>query len=106
MRFSRKQKPERDRENQRKSLEDELLTVEALLLAVSRRGEVLSVIEAAADVDDAREKLQALLGVGWIGATAVLDLQFRRLSAREREKIMQRRDELIRERQNLPSEGA
>jgi DNA gyrase/topoisomerase IV subunit A len=106
MRFRRKQASEQDREARKRSLDEELILVEARLLAVSRRGEVLSLIEAAEDVDEAREKLQTLLGVDWVGATAILDLQFRRLSAREREKIIERRDGLIRERRNLSNEGA
>ena len=49
----------------------------------------------------AADKLQELLGIDEVGASAILDLQFRRLSARERKKLIEDRDQLIRERQRL-----
>jgi len=90
-----------EREDQKRNLDEAIVMAEVRLLGISRRSEVLSVIETAKDVDEAREKLQALLGIGWVGATAILDLQFRQLSVREREKLLEDRDQLVRERQSL-----
>jgi len=101
MRFRRKKDQAQEREDQKKSLDEAIIMADVRLLGVSRRSEVLTVIETAEDLDEAREKLQALLGIDWVGATAILDLQFRRLPAREREKLLDHRDELVRERRNL-----
>ena len=101
VRLGRKEDQAQEREDQKKNLDEAIVMAEVLLLGTSRRSEVLGVIETAADVDEAREKLQALLEIDWDGASAILDLQSRRLSAREREKLMENRDRLVRERQQL-----
>ena len=101
MRLSRRKDRAQEREDQKRNLDEAIVMSEVRLLGVSRRSEVLGVIETAADVGEAREKLQELLGIDSVGASAILDLQFRRLSAREREKLIEDRDQLVRERQRL-----
>src|SRR5690606_13402959 len=57
------------------------------LKALDQLDAVIALIRAAADVDAAREGLMALLDVDEVQATAILNLQLRRLAALERKKI-------------------
>ena len=52
MRLSRKTDRTQKREDQKRNLDEAIVMSEVRVLGVSRRSEVLSVIEAAADVDD------------------------------------------------------
>ena len=47
--------------------------------------------------DEARTSLRALLGISDLGATAVLDLQLRRITKSARRRIVEDRDEMRRE---------
>ncbi len=64
------------------------------LKALDALDEVIALIRASATVDDARTGLMELLGVDEIQATAILDMQLRRLAALERQKIIDEYDEL------------
>jgi DNA gyrase subunit A len=64
------------------------------LKALDALDEVIALIRASATVDDARTGLMALLEVDEIQATAILDMQLRRLAALERQKIIDEYDEL------------
>jgi DNA gyrase subunit A len=65
-----------------------------LLKALDALDAVIALIRASATVDDARTGLMALLEVDEIQATAILDMQLRRLAALERQKIIDEYDEL------------
>ncbi len=64
------------------------------LKALDALDEVIAVIRASATVDEARTGLMELLDVDEIQATAILDMQLRRLAALERQKIIDEYDEL------------
>jgi DNA gyrase/topoisomerase IV subunit A len=80
----------RDAERQRLKLLD------AMVSAFERRREVFDVIEQSATADVAQRALTELLGVDEICAMAILDLQARRFAMRERQRIVEERDELRR----------
>ena len=65
-----------------------------LLKALDALDEVIALIRASATVDEARTGLMALLEVDEVQATAILDMQLRRLAALERQKIIDEYDEL------------
>ena len=58
-----------------------------LLIAIGNLDEVIQTIRQAADADDARSQLMTRFGLTEIQATAILDMQLRRLAALERQKI-------------------
>jgi len=58
-----------------------------LLIAIGNLDEVIRTIREAADADDARAQLMSRFGLTEIQATAILDMQLRRLAALERQKI-------------------
>jgi DNA gyrase subunit A len=62
--------------------------------ALDALDEVIALIRASKTTDEAREGLKSLLDIDDIQATAILDLQLRRLAAMERQKIMDRLSEL------------
>jgi DNA gyrase subunit A len=64
------------------------------LKALDALDEVIALIRASATVDDARTGLMALLEVDELQATAILDMQLRRLAALERQKIIDEYDDL------------
>ncbi len=61
--------------------------LEGYMVALKNLDEVISVIRAASDVDAARAKLMKRFKLTELQATAILDLQLRRLAALERKKI-------------------
>lgn len=61
--------------------------LEGYLVALKNLDEVISIIRGASDVDTARSKLMKRFKLTEIQATAILDLQLRRLAALERKKI-------------------
>jgi DNA gyrase subunit A len=64
------------------------------LKALDALDEVIALIRASATVDDARTGLMGLLEIDELQATAILDMQLRRLAALERQKIIDEFDEL------------
>ena len=58
-----------------------------LLIAIANLDEVIRTIREAADADDARSQLMTRFGLTEPQATAILDMQLRRLAALERLKI-------------------
>jgi len=64
------------------------------LKALDALDAVIALIRASATVDEARAGLMELLEVDEIQATAILDMQLRRLAALERQKIVDEYDEL------------
>jgi len=64
------------------------------LKALDALDEVIALIRASATVEDARTGLMALLEIDEVQATAILDMQLRRLAALERQKIIDEYDDL------------
>jgi DNA gyrase subunit A len=71
------------------------------LKALDALDEVIALIRSSADVDVAREGLMKLLDVDEVQATAILNLQLRRLAALERQKILDDYDALMAEIEDL-----
>ncbi len=65
------------------------------LKALDALDEVIALIRASATVEDARAGLMTLLEIDELQATAILDMQLRRLAALERQKIIDEYDELM-----------
>ena len=65
------------------------------LKALDALDEVIALIRASATVDDARTGLMGLLEIDEVQATAILDMQLRRLAALERQKIIDEFDDLM-----------
>ncbi len=65
------------------------------LKALDAIDEVIALIRASSTVDDARTGLMALLEIDEVQATAILDMQLRRLAALERQKIIDEYDDLM-----------
>ena len=61
--------------------------LEGYLVALKNLDEVINIIRAASDVETARGKLMKRYKLTEVQATAILDLQLRRLAALERKKI-------------------
>ncbi|HET9905930.1 MAG TPA: DNA gyrase subunit A [Anaerolineales bacterium] len=61
--------------------------LEGYLVALKNLDEVINIIRAASDVETARGKLMKRFKLTELQATAILDLQLRRLAALERKKI-------------------
>ncbi|GAA5140517.1 DNA gyrase subunit A [Nocardioides marinquilinus] len=59
-----------------------------LVKALDQLDEVIALIRRSPDVDDARVGLMELLDVDEVQATAILDMQLRRLAALQRQKII------------------
>jgi DNA gyrase subunit A len=66
------------------------------LKALDALDEVIALIRRSATVEDARTGLMELLDIDEIQATAILDMQLRRLAALERQKIIDEAEELER----------
>ncbi len=66
------------------------------LKALDALDEVIALIRRSPTVEEARDGLIALLDVDELQATAILNLQLRRLAALERQKIQEQADELER----------
>ena len=74
--------------------EDRLHIVQGLLKAIAAIDEVIRIIRSSADADEARRRLMKRLGIDEIQATAILDLQLRRLARLEFKKLDDERKEL------------
>jgi DNA gyrase subunit A len=69
----------------------------ALLKALDALDEVIALIRASATVEAARDGLMNLLDIDEVQATAILDMQLRRLAALERQKLIDDYDKLMAE---------
>jgi DNA gyrase subunit A len=65
------------------------------LAALDALDEVIALIRASATVEDARGGLMQLLEIDEVQATAILDMQLRRLAAMERQKIIDEFEDLM-----------
>ncbi len=76
--------------------EDRAHILLGLLKALDRLDDVIQLIRNSPDVESARRGLMLLLDIDELQATAILDMQLRRLAALERQKIQDEYDELQR----------
>ncbi|WP_426564258.1 DNA gyrase subunit A [Angustibacter sp. McL0619] len=74
--------------------EEEAHILRGLLKALDALDEVIALIRASATVEVARDGLMELLEIDELQARAILDMQLRRLAALERQKLIDRFDEL------------
>jgi len=72
-----------------------LHVLEGLRIAIDNLDEVIRLIRASADVDEARTSLMNAFDLSEIQAQAILDLQLRRLAALEQAKIESEYNELL-----------
>ncbi len=71
-----------------RAAEERAHILRGLVKALDMLDEVISLIRRSPEVDDARDGLIELLDIDEIQATAILDLQLRRLAALQRQKII------------------
>src|SRR5436309_2832370 len=69
--------------------------VQGLLIALANIDEVIRIIRAAADADEARTKLMAKFKLSEIQANYILDMPLRRLTKLERQKLEDEHKELL-----------
>src|SRR3989475_1350215 len=69
--------------------------VQGLLIALANIDEVIRIIRAAADTDEARTKLMAKFKLSEIQANYILDMPLRRLTRLERQKLEDEHKELL-----------
>ncbi len=74
--------------------EEEAHILRGLLKALDALDEVIALIRASATVEVARDGLMQLLDIDELQARAILDMQLRRLAALERQKLIDRYEEL------------
>ena len=86
--------PELTAEVELRNASDQLQIYEAFVVATSDAHGTLDAMLAASDPDSARRALQQRYGFTEVQAVAVMDLQLRRVTASDREKIEQLRQEL------------
>jgi DNA gyrase subunit A len=75
--------------------EERVHILRALLKALDMLDQVIALIRASPTVETARAGLMQLLEIDEVQATAILDMQLRRLAALERQKIVDEYDELM-----------
>ena len=78
-----------------KKAEDRLHIVGGLLTALDMLDEVIALIRASKDVQEAREGLMALLSITEKQAQAILDMRLQRLTQLEISKLMEERQQLL-----------
>jgi DNA gyrase/topoisomerase IV subunit A len=89
--------PTVDRADRERSVRSRLEVLDAILIALERRSEVIDVVAESESADEAKASLRVLLGISDLSATANLDLQIRRLAKRERARILEERNRVRRE---------
>jgi DNA gyrase subunit A len=77
-----------------KRAEEQAHIYRGLVKALDMLDEVIALIRRSPDVEEARDGLIQLLEIDELQAQAILDMQLRRLAALERQKIIDRLDEL------------
>ncbi|MBL7649739.1 MAG: DNA gyrase subunit A [Candidatus Hydrogenedentes bacterium] len=75
--------------------------LEGLLKAIDHIDEIIKIIRASADRDDARDKLIAAFGFSIIQANAILAMRLRQLTGLEREELQNEYAELLKEIERL-----
>ena len=75
--------------------EERAHVLEGMLIALDNLDEVIALIRASADPDDARAGLMSTFGLTEIQAQAILDMRLQRLTALESEKVRAEHNELM-----------
>ncbi len=75
--------------------EDRLHILEGLKTALDHLDEVIALIRKSASPQEAKDGLMQKLGLSELQAQAILDMRLQRLTALERDKILEERNELI-----------
>jgi DNA gyrase/topoisomerase IV subunit A len=78
-----------------RSVREQLHVYDAIVVAANDAHAALDVVLDASDPDAARHALELRYGFTETQAWAVLEVQFRRMTALDRQKIEDRRDELV-----------
>ena len=86
--------PELSADDELRSLQYQLQVYEALAVAIGDAHAALDAMLEASDPEAARQELERRYGFTEMQATAVMEMQFRRVTALEGQKIEQRRHEL------------
>jgi DNA gyrase subunit A len=74
--------------------EERIHVLRGLLKALDQLDEVIALIRSSPSADEAKTGLMQLLEIDEIQATAILDMQLRRLAALERQRIIDEHDEI------------
>lgn len=82
-------------EPERRALRERLHVLDALVIALDRRGELVQVVGSAVDMDLARCALIELFEFDAVQAQVVLDLQVRRFAELQRQQIIDERQQVI-----------
>jgi len=77
--------------------QDRMHIVSALLKAIDRIDEVIALIRGSESANAARQGLMDLLDIDEVQATAILDMQLRRLAALERQALIDEYEQLLAE---------
>jgi DNA gyrase subunit A len=77
-----------------KKAEDRAHILEGLIIALDHIDEIIELIRASADTDEARQGLIARFGLTEVQAQHILDMPLRRLTALEQDKIREEHQEL------------
>jgi DNA gyrase subunit A len=83
--------------------EERMHILQGYLIALDHLDEVIALIRAAASADEARGQLMSRFALSEIQASAILDMQLRRLSALERNKIREEADDVAKTIEELKS---
>jgi len=75
--------------------EDRLHILEGLKIALDHLDEVIALIRKSASPQEAKDGLMQKLGLSELQAQAILDMRLQRLTALERDKMLEERNELI-----------
>jgi DNA gyrase subunit A len=77
-----------------KKAEDRAHILEGLMIALGAIDEVVAIIRSSADVQAAKDRLRERFGLSEAQSQAIVDMQLRRLTSLETEKLKQELDEL------------
>jgi DNA gyrase subunit A len=77
-----------------KKAEDRAHILEGLMVALANIDEVVAIIRASADVQSAKDRLRERFSLSEAQSQAIVDMQLRRLTGLETEKLQQELDEL------------
>ena len=82
-----------DAEVRRHTLE-RLEILDALVIALDRRDELMQIVASAQDAEQAQDRLRSAFSLNQVQAVAVMDLQVRRFGTEQRDRIRKEREHL------------
>ncbi|HET6877401.1 MAG TPA: DNA gyrase subunit A [Jatrophihabitans sp.] len=92
-------------DDRRRHVQDRLEILDALITVLNGREHLLEVVQSASDHDDALVIVQREFGLNEVQAHAALDLQVRRFTRAQRQRITDEREQLLRELRGLNETG-